>query len=243
MPKIPSLLEMLKAGVHFGHQKAKWHPKMRDFIYTVRHDIHILDLEKTSQKLEDTLKVLHNIVAAGGIVLFVSLKKQANEVVKEAATKTGMPYIVERWLGGVFTNFGVISKLISRLEKLEQEKTNGLWEKYSKKEQLEKDRDFKKLEAAISGIRAMRKLPQVIFLVGTREGKNAIREAHKVKVPVMALVDTNTNPSLVDYAIPSNDDALNSIKLIVGLAAETVVEAKAEFLSQAAPTQTVKVQE
>ncbi|MFZ5390967.1 MAG: 30S ribosomal protein S2, partial [Patescibacteria group bacterium] len=235
MPKIPSLLDMLKAGVHFGHQKAKWHPKMKNFIYTVRHDIHILDLEKTSQQLTEALKVLHDIVAAGGTVLFVSLKKQANEAVKEAASQTGMPYIVERWLGGVFTNFGVISRLINRLEKLEQEKNNGLWEKYSKKEQLERDRDFKKLEAAISGIRTMRKLPQVIFLVGTREGKNAIREAHKVKVPVVALVDTNTNPSLVDHAIPANDDALNSIKLIVNLAAETINEAKAESLQQPVP--------
>lgn len=243
MPKLPSLLDMLKAGVHFGHQKAKWHPKMKNFIYTVRHDIHILDLEKTSQQLNEALKVLHDTVAAGGTVLFVSLKKQANEVIKQAAVETGMPYIVERWLGGVFTNFGVISRLINRLEKLEQEKNNGLWEKYSKKEQLEKDRDFKKLEAAISGIRTMRKLPQVIFLVGTREGKNAIREAHKVKVPVVAMVDTNTNPSLVDYAIPSNDDALNSIKLIVNLAAETINEAKADALKQPMPNKVVKTQE
>jgi len=235
MPKIPSLLEMLKAGVHFGHQKSKWHPKMRDYIYTVRHDIHILDLEKTSKQLEQAFKVLQLVAANGGTVLFVSLKKQANEVVRQAALSTGMPYIVERWLGGVFTNFPVISKLISRLEKLEQEKVSGAWEKYSKKEQLERERDFNKLEATVSGIRTMKRLPQAIFLVGTREGKNAIREAHKVKVPVIALVDTNTNPTLVDYVIPANDDALNSIKLLVNLAAEAIIDGKAEALKNSVP--------
>ena len=224
MPQIPTLIDMLKAGVHFGHQKAKWHPKMRQYIYAVRHGIHIIDLEQTSKQLETTLNFLREVAAGGGVILFTSLKEQANEAVREAAQRTSMPYIVERWLGGVFTNFGVISKLLRRLDMLESEKQRGLWDKYSKKEQLERQRDFDRLNITVGGIRNLSRLPQVVFLVGTREGKNAIREAHKVGIPVVALVDTNTNPSSVDYPLPANDDALRAIQLIVNLAAEAVLE-------------------
>ncbi|MBI5733962.1 MAG: 30S ribosomal protein S2 [Candidatus Kerfeldbacteria bacterium] len=226
MPKIPTLVDMLKAGVHFGHQKSKWHPKMRGYIYTVRHGIHILDLEKTTKQLEEALAFVGRISAAGGTVLFVSLKKQADEVVKEAAVRTSMPYIVGRWLGGVFTNFSVIAKLIRRLEILEADKNSGAWLKYSKKEQLERERDFTKLNTMISGIRNLTRLPDVIFLIGTREAKNALREARKVKVPIVAMVDTNTNPGLVDYPIPANDDALQPIVMVTNLMAETVLEGR-----------------
>ncbi len=225
MPELPSLLEMLKAGVHFGHQKSKWHPKMRAYIYTVRHGIHILDLEKTSAALETALTFLRSIAAGGGTVLFVSLKEQADKPIRQAAEHTLQPYIVGRWLGGVFTNFAVIGKLLRRLDTLETEKKAGVWEeKYSKKEQLELQRDFDKLEDAVGGIRNLTKLPQAIFLVGTREAKNAIREARKVGVPVVALVDTNTNPSLIEYPIPANDDAMRAIEMMVALAAEAVLE-------------------
>ena len=225
MPKLPTLLEMLKAGVHFGHQKSKWHPKMRNYIYTVRHGIHILDLEKTSSELEKALNFLREIAAGGGTVLFTSLKEQADKPIREAAERTSQPYIVGRWLGGVFTNFGVIGKLLRRLDTLEGDKKAGVWEeKYSKKEQLELQRDFDKLEVAVGGIRNLTKLPQAVFLVGTREAKNAIREAHKVGVPVVALVDTNTNPTLIDYVIPANDDAMHAIEMIVALASEAVME-------------------
>lgn len=235
MPKLPTLLDMLKAGMHFGHQKSKWHPKMRDYIYTVRHGIHILDLEKTSAELEKALKFLKEISARGGVVMFVSLKKQSNEVIKQAAIKTNMPYIVERWLGGVFTNFGVISKLIRRLDVLEAEKNSGQWQKYSKKEQLERDRDYDKINESVCGIRNLSRLPDVIFLVGTREGKNAIREATKVGVPVVAIVDTNTNPSSVKFPIPANDDALHSIEMIVNLAAEAVLEGRESAKAEVKP--------
>lgn len=232
MPQIPTLLEMLKAGVHFGHQKAKWHPKMRQYIYTVRHGVHILDLEKTTHELEVALKFIQEIAAGGGTILFTGLKEQAGKSIREAAERTNMPYIVGRWLGGVFTNFGVVSKILRRLDTLEGEKKAGIWEeKYSKKEQLDRQRDFEKLNLAVGGIRNITKLPQVVFLVGTREAKNAIREARKVKVPIVALVDTNTNPSLVDYPIPANDDALRSIEMIVGLVADAVAEGQKQLAS------------
>lgn len=227
MPQLPTLLEMLKAGMHFGHQTSKWHPKMRPFIYTSRQGIHILDLEKTAHELDRALNFLREVAASGGTVLFTSLKDQANEITREAATKCGMPYIIERWLGGVFTNFGVISKLLRRLDQLEAEKQGGVWEKkYSKKEQLNISRDFDKLNITVGGIRNLTKLPQAMFLVGTREGKHAIREAKKVGVPIVAIVDTNTNPTEVDYAIPANDDALRSIQLIMNLVVEAVSEGK-----------------
>lgn len=226
---------MLKAGVHFGHQKAKWHPKMRQYIYTVRQGIHILDLEKTAHELQKALTFLRETAAAGGTVLFVSLKDQANDITKEAAARCGSPYIVERWLGGVFTNFGVIAKLLRRLDQLEAEKQRGLWEqKYSKKEQLELARDFAKLNVTVGGIRTLAKLPQAMFLIGTREGKHAIREARKVGVPIVALVDTNTNPTTVTYPIPANDDALRSIQLLVNLAVEAVLEGQALAATPAA---------
>ncbi len=224
MPTIPTLLEMLKAGMHFGHQKAKWHPKMQSYIYGVRQGIHIIDLEKTSHELTRSLNFLREIVASGGKVLLVSLKDQADVAVTEAAGRTQMPYIVGRWLGGVFTNWGVISKLIRRMELLEAEQQRGGWTKYSKREQLDKQRDLDELITAVGGIRTLTKLPQVVFVVGTREGKNAIHEANKVKVPVVAMVDTNTNPAGVDYIIPANDDALKSIQMVMSLVSDAIME-------------------
>ncbi|MDP3986087.1 MAG: 30S ribosomal protein S2 [Candidatus Veblenbacteria bacterium] len=234
MPQIPSLVDMLKAGMHFGHQTSKWHPKMKQFIYTSRHGIHILDLEKTSIELTRALTFIREIVAAGGQVLFTSLKKQADGAVREAAETTNMPYIVERWLGGVFTNWGVIGKLIQRLEKLEADKTRGVWAQYTKKEQIELQKDLDKLMLTVGGIRTMTKLPEVVFLVGVREGKNAIREARKVGVPVVGFIDTDTNPGLIQYTIPGNDDALRSIQMVVSLVTEAVREGQQAALANAA---------
>ena len=228
MPEIPSLVEMLKAGMHFGHQTSKWHPKMRQYIYSSRQGIHILDLEKTAVELTRALTFIKELVAAGGLILFTSLKKQADEVVRQAAEDTGMPYIVERWLGGVFTNWGVISKLIQRFEKLEADKTRGTWNLYTKKEQIELEKDLDRLRLTVGGIRTMTKLPEAVFIVGVREGKNAIREANKVKVPVIGMVDTDTNPKMVQYIIPGNDDALKSIKLVVDLVTAAIKEGQSK---------------
>ncbi len=228
MPEIPSLVEMLKAGVHFGHQTSKWHPRMRQYIYTSRQGIHILDLEKTVVELNRALVFIKELTAAGGQILFTGLKKQADEVIRQAALDTGMPYIVERWLGGVFTNWGVISKLIQRLDKLEAEKNRGVWNQYTKKEQLELQKDLDRLMLTVGGIRTLTKLPEAVFIVGVREGKNAIREANKVNVPVIGIVDTDTNPKMIQYVIPGNDDALRSIKLVVDLVVQAIREGKKE---------------
>jgi len=231
MSEIPSLVAMLKAGMHFGHQTSKWHPKMKKFIYTSRQGIHIIDLEKTAVELNRALTFIREIVAAGGQVLFTSLKKQANDVVRESAEETGMPYIVERWLGGVFTNWGVISKLIQRLDKLEAEQARGTWNQYTKKEQIELQKDLNRLKLTVGGIRNMTKLPDVVFLIGVREGKNAIREARKVNVPIVGMVDTDTNPSMIQYVIPSNDDALQAIKLVLELVRGAIKEGQQKAVS------------
>ena len=220
--------------MHFGHQTSKWHPKMRPYIYTSRQGIHILDLEKTAVELNRALIFIREVVASGGQVLFTSLKKQADEVVRAAADSTGMPYIVERWLGGVFTNWGVISKLIQRFEKLEAEKSRGAWSQYTKKEQIELEKDLDRLRLTVGGIRTMTKLPEVVFLIGVREGKNAIREARKVNVPVVGIADTDTNPGMIQYVIPGNDDALRSIKLVVDLATAAIKEGQLQASSRAA---------
>ena len=228
MPEIPSLVTMLKAGMHFGHQTSKWHPKMRQYIYSSRQGIHILDLEKTTVELTRALTFIKELVAAGGQVLFTSLKKQADEVMRQAAVDTNMPYIVERWLGGVFTNWGVISKLIQRFEKLEADKARGIWSQYTKKEQLELQKNLDRLNLTVGGIRTLTKLPDAVFIVGVREGKNAIREANKVKVPVIGMVDTDTNPKMVQYVIPGNDDALRSIKLVIDLVTMAIKEGQSK---------------
>ncbi len=232
MPEIPSLVAMLRAGMHFGHQTSKWHPKMKKYIYSSRQGIHILDLEKTALELNTALTFMREVVAAGGQVLFTSLKKQADAVVREAAVATNMPYIVERWLGGVFTNWGVVSKLIQRLEKLDSEKARGAWSQYTKKEQIELQKDYDRLNLSVGGIRTMTKLPEVVFLIGVREGKNAIREARKVHVPVVGLVDTDTNPSMIQYVIPSNDDALHSIKLVVDMVVAAIKEGQNKSIAK-----------
>ncbi len=234
MPQLPSLIDMLKAGVHFGHQTSKWHPKMRSYIYTVRHGIHIVDLEQTARQLDRALIAVRDTVAAGGIVLFASLKDQANQAVREAALEVGVPYITGRWLGGGFTNWTIISKLIHRLEKLEAERATGGWSGYTKKEQLEFQKDLDRLNETVGGIRTMTKLPELVFLVGVREGKNALRECIKAKVPVAALVDTDTNPSNVAYVVPGNDDALRSIQMVVELVGQAVAEGKKMALVSAA---------
>lgn len=243
MPEIPSLVEMLKAGMHFGHQTSKWHPAMRPYIYTTRQGIHILDLEKTAVELHRALVFIRELVAAGGQILFTGLKKQADSVIREAAEATNMPYIIERWLGGVFTNWGVISKLIQRFEKLSADKASGAWAQYTKKEQIELQKDLDRLQLTVGGIRHMTKLPEAVFLVGVKEGKNAIREANKVKVPIIGMVDTDTNPKMIQYVIPANDDALRSIKLVVDLVVAAIKEGQSKAGVSVSPEVTAKDKE
>ncbi|HBH17245.1 MAG TPA: 30S ribosomal protein S2 [Candidatus Veblenbacteria bacterium] len=231
MPNLPSLEELLKAGVHFGHQKSRWHPKMKPFLYGIRQGVHIIDLEKTSVQLKKAMDFVKQVAAGGGMILFTSLKVQAHDIVKQAAMEVNMPYVTGRWLGGVFTNFSIIYKLIQKLDKMEADQKSGDWEKYSKKERLDKEKYLAGLRDLVGGVRGLNKIPQAMFLVGLREGKNALAEAKKVNVPVISIADSNTNPTKVEYPIPANDDAIKSLQLITGLVAQAIKEGQAEALS------------
>ncbi len=222
-----SMMEMLKMGVHFGHKKAKKHPKMEQYIYTVRNGINIIDLGATKLKLNEALKYVKEISSDGGTILFVGTKKQSKKITEEAATKCEMPYVTERWLGGTFTNFDKIVASVNRLEGMVQQKENGeLEKKYNKKERLEIDREIKRLERKFGGIRKMKKLPEAVFVADVKEDKTAVLESAAKKIPIIALVDTNADPTIIDYPIPSNDDAVGAIKLITDAVVEAIVENK-----------------
>lgn len=229
MQEIPSMLEMLQAGVHFGHKASKWHPKMKPYIFGERSDIHIINLEETAKKLKEALDFIKKTIAAGGVVLFVGSKEQAKEIVKRHATDAGMPYVTTRWLGGTFTNFKTIRSVTDRFIDLKAKQASGALGKYTKKEQLNFQKEIVKLEELVGGIETLRKLPEAVFVVDVRAEKTAVAEARKKKVPVVALCDTNINPDDVDYPIPSNDDAVKAIEMMVGFAAAAVKEGKQEF--------------
>lgn len=224
MSKIPSILEMLEAGVHFGHQSNKWHPKMAPFIFTQRNGVHIIDLEKTQSFLADALEFLKQTAAQGKTVLFVSTKDQAKSIVKKYAEEAGMPYITERWLGGLLTNFHEIGALIKRYNKLKAQRDNGELEKYTKKEQTRIAKELAKKERYLKGVEKLERQPEAIFIIDLKREKTAFREAKKTGIKIVALCDTNINPDSVDYLIPSNDDATKTIELMVGKAAEAIKE-------------------
>jgi len=237
MPKIPDLLTMLKAGVHFGHQLAKRHPKMEPYIFTAKSGFHIIDLEKTQEKLQETLEFIKTIVANGGTILFLGTKKQAQPIITQYAKECNMPYITERWLGGTFTNFPEISRVIKRLTDLKKKKATGQLDKYTKKERLEFDREIEKLEKMVGGIETLARVPDAVFICGAKKEKTAVNEAIKKNIPIVAMCDTNVNPEKINYAIPANDDAVKSIELITSLISEAVKEgAKVKEKSQTVTT-------
>jgi small subunit ribosomal protein S2 len=215
-----SLQEMLKSGVHFGHHKSKRHPKMCQYIFDTKQNISILDLEKTKEKLEEALKVVGDLASQGKTVLFVGTKRQAKDIVKKYATECEQPYIVESWIGGLFTNYNNVIKLSKKLTRLKKEKETGELGKYTKKEQLNFIREIAKLEKVVGGIEKMTRMPDAIFVTDIKEEKTAIREARKKKVMIIAIADTNVNPELADYPIPANDDAVKSLNYITKLIAE-----------------------
>lgn len=226
MVKIPSLLEMLKAGVHFGHQASRWHPKMGQYIFGKREGINVIDLEKTQKKLEEALDFITDTVSKGGVILFLGTKKQAQAIVKKYAEECGMPYVIERWLGGTITNFRVISKVLKKLKKIEKQKESGEIKKYTKKEQLVLTREAEKMDTLVGGIKDLEKIPDVLFVIDVKKEGTAIKEAKIKNVPVVAMCDTNVNPETVEYPIPANDDATKSIELIASLVSEAVKEGK-----------------
>ena len=227
MTKLPTVEEMLKAGMHFGHRTSKWHPKMEPFIFGARNGVHIIDLVKSKVYLEKALDYMKQATSEGKVILFVGTKSQAKHPMKEMALELGMPYITEKWMGGLLTNFPVVKKLIKKFKDLNEEKANGKLERYTKKEQLNFAREIVKLETKVGGLVNMTKLPDVVFVWDIREEKNAVLEAKKKNIPVVAICDTNVNPKDVNYVIPSNDDATKTIKMLLNIIKESLLEAKA----------------
>ena len=223
---VVAMKQLLEAGVHFGHQTRRWDPKMAEYIFQARNGIHIIDLQKTSKKLDEAYAFLKEQVEEGKTVLFVGTKKQAQECVKEAALKCGMYYVDQRWLGGMLTNFDTIQKRIQRLKDLEKMEQDGTFEVLPKKEVILLKKEMEKLEKNLGGIKEMDKLPGVIFLVDPKKERIAILEAKKLNIPVVGIVDTNCNPEDLDYPIPGNDDAIRAVKLIADVMANAVIEGK-----------------
>ena len=223
---VVAMKQLLEAGVHFGHQTRRWDPKMAEYIFQARNGIHIIDLQKTSKKLDEAYSFVKEQAEEGKTVLFVGTKKQAQECMKEAALKCGMYYVDQRWLGGMLTNFGTIKTRIQRLKDLETMAEDGTFDVLPKKEVILLKKEMEKLEKNLGGIKDMEELPGVIFLVDPKKERIAILEARKLDIPVIGLVDTNCNPEDVDYAIPGNDDAIRAVKLIADVMANAVIEGR-----------------
>ena len=220
--------EMLDAGVHFGHLRRKWNPNMAPYIFMERNGIHIIDLYKTQAKLDDALKALTQIAKSGRKVLFVATKKQAKDIVAESIKKVNMPYVTERWPGGMLTNFATIRKAIRKMTSIDKMKTTSSWNNLSKRERLQIDRERAKLDKNLGSISDMSRLPAALFIVDILKENIAVAEARKLNIPTFAMVDTNSDPTLIDFPIPSNDDASKSISLIINAAAESIAEGLAE---------------
>lgn len=221
-----SIQQLLLAGCHFGHLTRRWNPKMKQYIFMERNGIHIIDLKKTLSCLQSATDEIANIVRKGGVVMLVGTKRQARDVIKVEAERCGMPYVSERWLGGTLTNFITIRKSIKRLKNLEKKATDGTYDKLSKKEILSIEREKEKLDRVLGGIRDMNGLPSAIFLVDAKKEAIALHEAKRLNVPVFAMLDTNADPDLIDYPIPSNDDAFKAINLITHTIADAIIEGK-----------------
>ena len=222
---VVSMNNLLEAGVHFGHQTKRWNPKMKEYIFTSRDEIYIIDLQKTAKKIEEAYAALNKIAQEGGKTIFVGPRKQAQEAIKEEALRSDSYYVTERWLGGTLTNFRTIRKRVRRLEEIEKMETDGTFDLLPKKEVIGLKKEYAKLDKLLCGIRAMDKLPQAMFIVDPQKEEIAIREAHRLNIPVFGIVDTNCDPDVVDYVIPANDDAIRAVKLITGVMANAIVEA------------------
>lgn len=223
---IVSMKQLLEAGVHFGHQTRRWNPKMKPYIFTERNGIYIIDLQKTVKKIEEAYEFVKSVAAEGGYILFVGTKKQAQESLQEEAQRCGMFYVNQRWLGGMLTNFKTIRKRIDRLHELEKMEEDGVFEVLPKKEVLNLRHEKERLEKYLGGIKSMTELPQALFIVDPRKEKNAILEARKLGIPIVAIVDTNCDPDEVDYVIPGNDDAIRAVKLLTEKMADAVIEGR-----------------
>lgn len=225
---------LLESGVHFGHETNRWNPKMKKFIFGAKNGIYIIDLEKTSGALEKARNFLKSVAETGGSILFIGTKKQAQEIIKEEASRCGMFYVNQRWLGGMLTNFQTIKKSIKRLDELERIKEDGTLAKLSKKEGSKLTKEMYKLNKNLEGVRDMAKLPKAIFVIDSKREEIAVKEAKILGIQVVGLVDTNSDPDLITYVVPGNDDAIRSIKLVTSLIADSVLEGRERFLADEA---------
>ncbi len=232
MPQVASIEDLLKSGAHFGHLTRRWNPKMKEFIFMQRNGIHIIDLKKTQKYLEEALDEIQKLARAGKTILFVGTKKQSQEIIRTEAMRAGMPYVTHRWLGGMLTNFSTVRKSIGRMEEIERMKTEGTIKELTKKEGLMLDREQSKLADTLGGISNMTRLPGAIFVVDTMKEHLAVNEAIKLHIPIIAMVDTNSDPDIPDYIIPCNDDSARTIELIAGQVADAIIEGSAEREAQ-----------
>lgn len=223
---VVSMKELLEAGVHFGHHTRRWNPKMRSYIFTERNGIHIIDLRQTLEAIDEAYEIIRDLTAQGGVVLFVGTKKQAADIIETAAEGCGMPYVNYRWLGGTLTNWQTIRQRIEYLIDLERRHERGEFSLLPKKEILQLEREMEKLNRRLGGIKNMSRLPDMLFIVDTRREEIAVKEANILDIPIVAMVDTNSDPDPIDYPIPSNDDAIRTIKLVTGLIAKAVDEGR-----------------
>ena len=221
-----SMKQLLEAGVHFGHQTRRWNPKMAEYIFTERNGIYIIDLQKTVKKVEEAYNFVREVTEQGGEILFVGTKKQAQESIKEEAERVGMYFVNSRWLGGMLTNFTTIKKRIQRMDQLKKMAEDGIFDQLPKKEVVNLTIEAEKLEKNLGGIKEMKKLPAAIFIVDPKKEHNAVAEARKLNIPIIAIVDTNCDPDEIDYVIPGNDDAIRAVKLITSTMANAVLEGK-----------------
>ena len=225
-----TMKQLLEAGVHFGHQTSRWNPKMKPYIFGARNGIHIIDLQQTVSMFKDLEAVVRDLAASGGHVLFVGTKKQAQDAIREEATRCGMYYVHNRWLGGTLTNFTTIRQSIERLRKIEEmENDPKVVEALTKKEMLGLSREKDKLEQSLGGIKAMKKLPDAIFVIDPKQEEIAVKEARKLGVPVIAVIDSNCDPDMIDYKVPGNDDAIRAIRLFCSAIAEAVIEGRTMY--------------
>ncbi len=240
-----SMKQLLEAGVHFGHQTRRWNPKMKQFIFTERNGIYIIDLQKTVKKVEEAYNFARSVIENGETILFVGTKKQAQDAIREEAERCNMYYVSQRWLGGTLTNFKTIRSRIDRLRKIEQMEQDGSFESLPKKEVLELQKEHARLEKFLGGIRNMYKMPGALFVVDPRKERIAVLEAKKLGIPIIGIVDTNCDPDEIDYVIPGNDDAIRAVKLLAGKIADAVLESKqgVQLTDTAAPASKAEVVE
>lgn len=240
MPNVPAITDLLKSGVHFGHRTERWHPKMKQYIHGEKKGVHIIDVEQTRSLLESALTFTEELIARGGVVLFVSTKPQAQEIIEKYATECGMPYVNGRWLGGTLTNFKEIQKLVKEYLDLKDKRDKGELKKYTKYEQLKLTRKIEELEVKIGGITTMKKVPQAMIVLDMRVDKTAVLEARNTGVKIVGICDTNANPDMTDYPVPANDDAIGSLMLITRMFADAVKEGKKRVKVVPAPAKNAR---